>query len=225
MSRAARYWVWSRRMKESLVGGGPPSRSLPLWWIQRIARVGAGFLFLVSHLGCSSGDPYAGRYLDPPWSPSAPAPDFELSVVAGPGAPGGYPDQERPTFRLSDQRGKVVLIDFWAEWCAPCVQKMPVVAEIARDYGERGFVAVGVLRDTETEAALEWFKTRGGALFPMMEDPENVVARSYWVVGIPRMYLIGPDGRVVWTCGGCGDALERLPEDLGRLLPAKGGEA
>jgi hypothetical protein len=56
----------------------------------------------------------------------------------------------------------------------------------------------------------------------MMEDPGDLVARDYRVFSIPRMYLIGPDGRVVWTCGGCGDALRQLPEDLERLLPAGG---
>lgn len=171
---------------------------------------------------CRSADPYAGRYVDPPWPASQLAPDFELLVVAGPGAPAGYPAKGRPTFRLSDQRGKVVLIDFWADWCAPCVQKMPVVAEIAREYGDRGFTAVGVLRDTPTESALRWFRTRGGALFPMMEDPGDRVARDYRVIGIPRMYLIGPDGRVVWTCGGCGDALRQLRDDLEHLLPPAG---
>ncbi|MFC1661078.1 peroxiredoxin family protein [Gemmatimonadota bacterium] len=180
---------------------------------------GGAALFLV--LGCGTADPYSGRYVDTPWNPSRPAPDFELAIVASPDAPGGYAEDQRPTFRLSDQRGKVVLIDFWADWCPPCVQKMPVVAELAREYGERGFLAVGVLRDTPTATALEWFRSHGGALFPMMEDPGAEVARAYRVIGIPRMYLIGPEGRVVWTCGGCGDALARLPQDLERLLPGK----
>jgi thiol-disulfide isomerase/thioredoxin len=173
-------------------------------------------------VACKTADPYSGRYVDAPWPATQTAPDFELSIVAGPGAPAGYPLDQRPTFRLSEQRGKFVLIDFWADWCAPCVQKMPVVAGIAREYGDRGFVAVGVLRDTPTENALRWFRNRGGALFPMMEDPGDLVARDYRVIGIPRMYLIGPDGRVVWTCGGCGDALRQLPEELDGLLPPGG---
>jgi thiol-disulfide isomerase/thioredoxin len=186
--------------------------------------VAFGSTVLLLQSGCQAGDPYKGRYLDPPWPDALLAPDFELEVVAGPDAPDGYRADQRPTFRLSDHRGKVVLIDFWADWCPPCIEKMSDVAAIAREYASRGFMAVGILRDTPTDTALRWFRTHGGALVPMMEDPQLEVAEAYRVIGLPRMYLIGVDGRVVWTCGGCGDALKQLPRDLDRLLRVEGGE-
>lgn len=100
---------------------------------------------------------------------------------------------------VRDKRGNVVLVDFWALWCKPCVDEMPILRRIYKEY--RGFTIVGINCDSENDKAkLKQFLEDGGYDWPQHFDgkgPANEFARLYQVTAWPTTYLIGKDGKVV----------------------------
>lgn len=115
------------------------------------------------------------------------APDFEATTLAG-----------KP-FRLAELRGKVVLLDFWATWCAPCVAELPNVRKLHDQYSRDGLVVVGISFDRNADAArafvadehLDWTQ-----IFAEKAD-KSPLADIYGVSAIPATFLIGPDGKVI----------------------------
>lgn len=100
-------------------------------------------------------------------------------------------------FRLSEHRGKVVVVAFWATWCAPCVKELPELDRIARKYRDQGVVVYGVLHRDDPRTAQQWMRKHGVAL-PLLVDEDRRVATEYRVRGVPNTYVIGRDGRVAW---------------------------
>jgi len=98
--------------------------------------------------------------------------------------------------------GKVVLVDFWATWCGPCVAEIPRVRELYDRYHDRGFEVVGVSLDEDRDA-LDAFVTEREIPWPIILDqpPEDggksLLAARYGITGIPTMILVGADGNVV----------------------------
>ncbi|PZN06264.1 MAG: alkyl hydroperoxide reductase [Bacillota bacterium] len=115
-----------------------------------------------------------------------PAPDFELQDVTG------------RTVRLSDYRGKVVFLNFWATWCPPCREEMPEIQRLV-DKGVPDLVVLGVnTSDPATPAEVKAFMERNGFTWRVPYDAGSRVARIYRVVYLPTSYFIGPDG-IVWA--------------------------
>jgi thiol-disulfide isomerase/thioredoxin len=124
------------------------------------------------------------------------------------------------TGKAFDQKslaGKVVLVDFWATWCGPCVAEIPNVLEQYEKYHDKGFEVVGVSLDEDREA-LEKFVTEQKIPWPILyEKPEgegwsHPLAKFYGISGIPTVVLIGRDGNVI-TLDARGEKLgERLAE-------------
>jgi thiol-disulfide isomerase/thioredoxin len=97
---------------------------------------------------------------------------------------------------LSEYRGKVVYVDFWASWCAPCRQSFPFMNELHAQYADDGLVVVGINLDEEREAARR-FLEQVPAHFPIVYNPEGDLAEKYAVKAMPSSYVVGPDGRIV----------------------------
>lgn len=95
---------------------------------------------------------------------------------------------------LARFRGKVVIIDFWASWCAPCRQSLPWLNEMQAKYRDRGLVVIGVNVDRE-RAEADRFLEQMPANFQIVYDPDGSLAARYHVPGMPSSYVIGRDGQ------------------------------
>ncbi len=100
-------------------------------------------------------------------------------------------------FSLAEQRGKVVVVSFWASWCIPCREEAPLLEAASRAYLGRGVVFVGV-NFQDTEPAARAFIAEFGLTFPNGPDPRGRTAIDYGVYGIPELFFIGRDGRIAY---------------------------
>ena len=112
-----------------------------------------------------------------------PAQDFQLLLFTG------------GDFRLSEQRGKPVLVNFWASWCPPCRDEAPVLERAWRRYRDRGVVLVGVdIWDADQDARA--FLRQFGVTYPTGLDANGSVAVDYGLTGIPETFFVRADGTV-----------------------------
>jgi peroxiredoxin len=118
-----------------------------------------------------------------PLAPTSPAPDFTLRTLDG------------QKLRLGEQRGRVVLVNFWATWCGPCRQEMPHLNKLYEKYRSSGFVLLGVNVDDDTTQAAG-VATRLGVTFPVLPDADKRVSRQYDLSAMPSTVLIDRDGKV-----------------------------
>jgi peroxiredoxin len=117
--------------------------------------------------------------------PSRPRPALALSV---PLVPSG-------SFRLAEQRGRVVMVNFWATWCAPCREEMPAMERLWRHYRERGFVIVAVSVDADAKR-IPPFVAEHRLSFPIAHDPRMDAANAWGVRGLPTSFLVDREGTV-----------------------------
>lgn len=101
--------------------------------------------------------------------------------------------QDGKPLKLSKLRGRVVYVDFWASWCAPCRQSMPLLEQMSKDLGPQGLTIVGVNVD-EDEAEARRTMQAAGITYPVLHDPS--VANDYEVQDMPSAYLVDRQGRV-----------------------------
>jgi len=115
------------------------------------------------------------------------AADFALPVIYG-GEPGSR-------IRLSELRGHVVLLDFWASWCRPCLQQMAILERATQEPRYRTVMLIGVNSDEQPEQALSLLE-RLRPSYPSVADEDGAVGRAYGVDGLPTLVVIGADGVV-----------------------------
>lgn len=120
-------------------------------------------------------------------------PSFELGEAAPPlelADPAGKP------LDLASLRGRVVLVNFWATWCAPCLQEIPELADAWRAQRGRCLEVVGVAEESGTPAQVGEFARRHAIPYPLVLDVEGRAAADWRVPGYPRSYLVDREGRV-----------------------------
>jgi peroxiredoxin len=113
------------------------------------------------------------------------APDFELKDLAG------------KNVRLSDYRGKVVLLNFWATWCPPCKEEMPWFVDLQQRYGAQGLQVIGVAMDDSGQKTIESFAKKLGVNYPVLLGKESVAQAYGDVQFLPDTFYIGRDGKIV----------------------------
>lgn len=129
----------------------------------------------------------------------APAPDFTLRSTEG------------RNLRLQEQRGQVVLINFWASWCGPCKQEMPHLNRLHDKYGSAGFVMLGVNIDDDARLGAAT-AGRWGMRFPVLLDADKTVTRQYDLGAMPATVLVDRDGRVRYLHRGYREGTEQAYE-------------
>ena len=125
------------------------------------------------------------------------------AVVLSTGSPGGRIGTAAPDFslvdldgnavHLSDLRGSPVLVNFWASWCAPCVEEFPLLRDAATEHAADGLLVVGIVYQDRSEAARD-FMRRFEATWPAAMDPGGIVAQEYGIYGPPETFFIDRSG-------------------------------
>jgi thiol-disulfide isomerase/thioredoxin len=146
--------------------------------------LGVGFVFL---FGFGPGRGWVERQRSSIISPAAPrvnapAPDFELQTLDG------------QSVKISDLRGRVILINFWATWCEPCRQEMPLLQESADRYGEK--LAVLAVNNDEAPEIIRSFIDELELRLPALLDPGAKVTQLYRVRGFPTSVFVDSQGVV-----------------------------
>lgn len=127
---------------------------------------------------------------------------------------------EGDTVSLSDLRGKVVLIDFWATWCAPCRAYIPYLIEFHKKYQNEGLVILGISADNGE--ALRSFKTAQGIPYQILQDPTGEISSQYGVVGIPTTIIYNRAGKTVKKVVGFNETkMAEEEEEIKELLKEK----
>jgi peroxiredoxin len=97
---------------------------------------------------------------------------------------------------LADLQGRVVLVTFWASWCAECRPEMPLFERLHQDFAAQGLAVLGI-NFREGSQRIEQYARELGLTFPLVLDPQGDISRAYGVIGLPTTFLVGRDGRPV----------------------------
>ena len=137
----------------------------------------------------------------PPAAPAA-GPSVDLALkhldLIKPSKPKVAEDFALPTpdglgFKLSEQRGKVVLVNFWATWCPPCLEEMPAMERLWRRHKDAGFVLVAISLDADPKKVPPFVSARKFS-FPIAVDPKMAVAERYGVRALPSSFVVDRQG-------------------------------
>lgn len=166
--------------------------------------VGVFLIFSVVLSGCSSEqnnspskqktepleqlDPYSARLY--PAQQAARARDFEVTLENG------------ESFSLSKQKGKVVILNIWATWCAPCHEETPDFVDLYEKYKEQGLVILGVSIDKQGESVVKPFMERYNVSYPVVIDRGTIMDKYGPTMGIPTSYIIGREGNLQYFAVG-----------------------
>jgi cytochrome c biogenesis protein CcmG/thiol:disulfide interchange protein DsbE len=140
-----------------------------------------------------------------------------------PAPPIDLPTLDGESVRLSDLRGRPVLVNIWASWCLPCRDVFPMLVDVYARYHDDGLEILGIVHDDDPEAARR-FASDYGATWPMLDDAQDVVWRDYLGVGVPQSYFIDRDGVVqAFSLGPFTEA--GLTAQLATIVPPSGERA
>ena len=143
-----------------------------------VAAVGAALAVFLGGCGGGGGAP-------PPPTEVTSVPDFELKDLQG------------KVFRLSDAKGTVRLVDFWATWCAPCREEIPMFKDLHATYGPKGFTLVGIAMDDEGVDKVKPFVDELKIPYLTLIGNDDAAKAFGGIVGFPSAFLVDREGRVV----------------------------
>lgn len=155
-------------------------------------------------------DPYSALLY--PAKQKAQAQDFTAELING------------KSFRLSDQQGKVVLMNIWATWCAPCHDETPDFVDLYNAYKDQGLVVLGVSIDEQGKSVVEPFMEKYQVNYPMIIDDGSVMDKYGPTMGIPTSYIIDREGNLRYFAVGALTQKELEPK-LRRLLSESNTES
>jgi cytochrome c biogenesis protein CcmG/thiol:disulfide interchange protein DsbE len=157
------------------------------WLYTGIFLVIVLILFIVNNSGDEPKEgPLPPNYTEATVNP--PAPDFTLPSVDG------------KKIKLSDYRGKVVIIDFWATWCPPCRRGIPDLISLKEEYGNKGLEVIGISLDAitrGTQAKVVPFIKNYGINYPIVTGNMDVVQRFGGIRSIPTTFIVSKDGKIL----------------------------
>jgi len=177
------------------------TRSPYLW-----AAIGAATVVVVAWLGRENYQPVIA---------GSTAPEFVVASTSG------------EEIALSDYQGRVVLVNVWATWCAPCLEEMPSMQRLYESLGTEEFEILAVSVDAalgETDefgrpgGDLQAFATELGLTFPILHDAAGDIQRVYQTTGVPETFLIGRDGLIYKKVAGGTDWDAEVNQQLVRRL-------
>ncbi|HLO24949.1 MAG TPA: TlpA disulfide reductase family protein, partial [Geobacteraceae bacterium] len=113
------------------------------------------------------------------------APDFQLETLDG------------HKVQLSDYKGKVVLLNFWATWCPPCRQEIPSMMRLNQAMAGKPFQMVAVSEDAGGKEAVEGYFKESGTALPALLDTDQAVAQRYGLTGVPETFVIDAKGVIL----------------------------
>jgi cytochrome c biogenesis protein CcmG/thiol:disulfide interchange protein DsbE len=108
-----------------------------------------------------------------------------------------FPDLKGQQISLSDQRGKVVLVNIWATWCPPCKQEMPSMQKLYEKFKGENFEILAVSIDSTGRDAVASFTRTMNLTFPVLLDPKEDIGSLYGITGVPESFIIDKEGIVV----------------------------
>ena len=174
----------------------PSKRKTPLLWI-------AALVLLATGCGTSRDGGQENSAAS-----RGPAPSFLLKDLSG-----------RPV-SLSDFKGRVVLLDFWATWCPPCRESIPALVKLYDEYESRGLQVLGISMDDDA-SDVERFVRENRIRYPVLLGGESNIGALYRVRGIPTLYILDEEGRAVRHWVGYDSSLPaEWRRVLDRILPA-----
>ena len=149
------------------------------------AAAGAVALIGILSLSCKAPEGGGGGAA-PEASERKPAPDLVLARVDGNG-----------TLSLSEQKGRVVLVDLWATWCAPCIKELPHLQALSEKHGSDDFLMLGIVLESGDPEEIRAFAAEKEIRYPLVLGEEGTKESFGPFLGYPTKYLIDRDGRVV----------------------------
>jgi thiol-disulfide isomerase/thioredoxin len=151
----------------------------------------------------------------------ASANDYKFTKLSKPvQAPGfNLEDMDGNKQSLKQYEGKVVVINFWATWCPPCVHEMPSMESLYQKFKDKSFVVLGINQWEDEEKVFSFMgQIKKAPTFPILFDPDSKISAAYGVKGLPSSYIVDKQGNIVYRATGGRDfthpAVEQLIESL-----------